>query len=72
LTEVREGDMTRGGFGCRLRLPQLEILEGRIGFEKVEEVVEGQLLGNVLDGKPFQTSEVVRRPVRYSAQPDGA
>jgi hypothetical protein len=51
LTEVREGDMMRGGFSCRLCLPQLEIPDGVVGFEKVEEIVNGQLLGNALNGE---------------------
>ena len=38
---MRKGDMTGSWFGCRLRLPQLEILEGRIGFEDVKEVIDG-------------------------------
>jgi hypothetical protein len=72
LTEVRKRDVARSGFGCRLRLPQLEIFESRIGFEDVEEVVDRQCMGNIFNGEPFQTNEMVRCPIRYPAQPDGA
>lgn len=64
--------MAGSGFGCRLRVPKLEILEGGIGFEKVEETIDGQSLVDIFDRKSLQTGEVVRRPNRYSAQSDGA
>ena len=64
--------MARSGFGYRLRLPEFEILEGRIGFKDIEEGVDWQGLMNVPKRESFQTGKVVRRPVEYSAQPDGA
>jgi len=49
LTEVRNGDVQMSEFGCRIRLPQREILEGRIGFKGVEGVVDGQGLVNIFE-----------------------
>lgn len=66
-----KGDASSSWFGCRLRLPELEILESGIGFEDVEEGVDGQKFLNVFDREMFQASETIRRPIRDSAEPDG-
>jgi hypothetical protein len=53
LTEVRDGDVASGAFGGRLRLPQLQILEGVIDFEDVEKVVDRYAPVNIFDGESF-------------------